>query len=56
MDVDDTITEIRELVQLHESGVVTHWELFNGLRKLSSEAYTELPKKGELDPNTGLRY
>lgn len=56
MDVDDIITNIRELVQLHEGGVMTHWELFEGLRKLSSEAYTELPKKGELDPNTGLRY
>ena len=56
MDVDDIIADIRELVQFHESGILSHWELFDGLRKLSSEAYTELPKKGELDPNTGLRY
>jgi hypothetical protein len=56
MDVDDIIADIRGLVQLHEDGFMTHWELFDGLRKLSSKACTEPPKKGELDPNTGLRF
>lgn len=56
MDADEVISRIRDIVQLHEDGFLTNWELFDGLRKLSGEAYTELPQKGELDSNTGLRY
>lgn len=56
MEPDEIIDFIRELVRQHESGLVAHYELFEGLRKLSSKAYTEQPKKGEIDPNTGLSY
>jgi hypothetical protein len=54
MDADEIIARIRNIVELHEQRFYTNWELFEELRQLSSKAYTEHPKKGEIDSNTGL--
>jgi hypothetical protein len=46
----------REVIDQHDSGLITDYELVCKLYELVVPALPPAPEKGDLDPNTGLRY